>query len=87
MPNLLAIDDFLENQIGAFEKGKWDYIGLAQLYPTLEALAQLVPRKRTVTNLEATIMYGTRTETTGHGAKAGDPVAPIQKKKALKRKV
>ena len=87
MPSLSALNDFVVNQIGAFERGKWDYIGLAQLYPTLEALAQLVPRKRTQTNYEATIVYGTRTETSGHGAKPGDPVSPVNKKNALKRKV
>ncbi len=87
MPNLSGLSDFVQNQIGAFEKGKWDYVGLSQLYPSLEALAQLIPRKRTQTNYEATVMYAKRTETSGHGAKPGDPVAPVDKAQALKRKV
>ncbi len=87
MPSLSALADSVALQIGAFEKGKWDFVGLAQLYPTLEALAQLVPRKQPQTNYEATIAYATRTETSGHGATPGDPVAPLNKKNALVRKV
>lgn len=87
MPNLTDLHDIVETQIGTFKKGVWDYIGLAQLYPTLEVLAQLVPRKTPISNYEQTILYQTRTETTGHGAKPGDPVQPTQKKNALKRKI
>lgn len=87
MPSLSELNDFVELNIGAFERGKWDYIGLSQLYPQLEVLAQLVPRKQTQSNYEATVVYQTRTETSGHGANPGDPVQPVNKKNALKRKV
>jgi len=87
MPSLNSIADHVALNIGTFEKGKWDYIGLAQLYPTLEVLGQLVPRKEDATNYKSTIVYQTRTETSGHGAKPGDPVQPVNKTKALKREV
>lgn len=87
MPSLSDLSDFVELQIGTFVKGRWDYIGLAQLYPQLEVLGQLVPRKSSATNYETTIVYQTETETSGHGAKPGDPVQPINKKNALKRKI
>jgi hypothetical protein len=87
MPSLSALNDFVALNIGAFEKGKWDYIGLAQLYPTLEVLGQLVPRKKTATNYETTVVFQTETETSGHGAKPGDPVQPVNKRNALRRKV
>ena len=87
MPNLNDIHDIVETQIGTFVKGRWDYIGLAQLYPKLEVLGQLVPRKESLTNYEQTVLYQTATESTGHGAKPGDPIQPVQKKNALKRKV
>lgn len=87
MPSLSALSDFVELQIGTFVKGKWDYIALAQLYPELEVIGQLVPRKMPISNYESTITYATRTETSGHGAKPGDPIQPVQKKNALTRKV
>lgn len=87
MPNLTELQDFVETQIGTFVQGRWDYVGLAQLYPQLEGIAQLVPRKEPASNLESTIVYQTRTETSGHGARPGDPVQPVQKRNALKRKV
>lgn len=87
MPSLSALSDFVALNIGNFEKGKWDYIGLAQLYPQLEVLGQLVPRKQSQTNYETTIVYQTETETSGHGAKPGDPVQPVNKRNALRRKV
>jgi len=87
MPSLSAINDFVELNIGTFVKGRWDYIGLAQLYPTLEGIAQLVPRKQPASNYESTIVYQTETEDSGHGAKPGDPVQPVNKKNALRRKV
>lgn len=87
MPSLSGLSDFVTQNIGAFEKGKWDYVGLAQLYPQLECLGQLVPRKRTQDNYESTIVYQTETDTSGHGAKPGDPVQPINKKKSIRRKV
>lgn len=87
MPSLSQLNDFVELNIGTFRRGVWDYIGLAQLYPTLEALAQLVPRKQTATNYEATIVYQTETDSGGHGAKPGDPVQPTNKKNALRRKI
>ena len=87
MPSLSALNDFVAQNIGTFEKGKWDYIGLAQLYPTLEGIAQLVPRKQSASNYEATIMYQTQTDSSGHGAKPGDPVQPQNRRKALRRKV
>jgi hypothetical protein len=87
MPSLSALNDFVELNIGSFERGKWDYIGLAQLYPKLEVLGQLVPRKTPQTNYENTIVYQTETQTSGHGAKPGDPVSPANKKNALRRKV
>ena len=87
MPSLNELNDFVVSNIGDFERGKWDYIGLAQLYPQLEVLAQLVPRKRDSENYETTIVYQTRNESSGRGAKPGDPIQPTQKKKALRRKV
>lgn len=87
VPSLSALNDFVELNIGSFVKGKWDYIGLAQLYPSLEVLGQLVPRKQSATNYESTIVYQTETDTSGHGAKPGDAVQPINKKNALRRKV
>ena len=87
MPSLSALNDFVELNIGSFEKGKWDYIGLAQLYPTLEVLGQLIPRKQSKTNYESTVVYQTETDTSGHGAKPGDPVQPVNKRNALRRKV
>ena len=87
MPSLSDLNDFVELNIGTFRKGVWDYIGLAQLYPTLEALAQLVPRKQSASNYEATIVYQTETDSGGHGAKPGDPVQPTNKKNALRRKI
>lgn len=87
MPNLNSLHDFVENQIGTFIRGKWDFVGLAQLYPKLEVIAQLVPRKEPISNYESTIMYQTETETSGKGAKPGDPIQPVQKKNALKRKI
>ena len=87
MPSLNSLSDHVALQIGAFERGKWDYVGLAQLYPTLEAIAQLVPRKRTQTNYESTIVYQTQTDSSGHGAKPGDPVQPANRRKAIRRKV
>lgn len=87
MPSLSDLQDFVTEQIGTFVHGKWDYIGLAQLYPTLEVLAQLVPRKQAMSNYELTISYQTQTETSGHGARPGDPISPVQKRNALKRKI
>jgi hypothetical protein len=87
MPSLSELSDFVELNIGTFEKGKWDFIGLAQLYPELEVLGQLVPRKTDISNYEQTVVYQTETETSGHGAKPGDPVSPVNKKNALKRKI
>jgi hypothetical protein len=87
VPNLAELSDFVALNIGAFERGKWDYIGLAQLYPTLEVIGQLVPRKQNQSNKDATIVYQTETETSGHGAKPGDPVQPVNKSNALRRKV
>ena len=87
MPNLTQIADTVTLNIGTFVKGRWDYIMLVQLYPKLEAIAQLVPRKEPATNYEATILYQTETQDTGHGAKPGDPVQPTQQSKALRRKV
>src|SRR5688572_2479308 len=87
MPSLNSLHDFTELNIGTFRRGVWDYIGLAQLYPTLEVIAQLVPRKTPATNYKATVSFQTRTASTGHGAKPGDPVQPVSKKNALKRKL
>lgn len=87
MPSLQLLSDTVTLNIGTFEKGKWDYVGLAQLYPTLEVLAQLVPRKSEASNYEATIVYQTRTDSTGHGANPGDPIQPVNRKKALRRKI
>lgn len=87
MPSLSQLNDFVELNIGAFEKGKWDFVGLAQLYPTLEVLGQLVPRKQAQTNYESTVVYQTETDSSGHGAKPGDPVQPVNKRNALRRKV
>lgn len=87
MPSLQNLSDFVAVNIGTFVKGKWDYIGLAQLYPQLEVLGQLIPRKQNQSNYEATVLYQTETETSGHGAKPGDPVQPVNKKNALRRKV
>lgn len=87
MPSLNELHDFVENQIGTFERGKWDYIGLAQLYPTLEVLGQLAPRKTPISNYEQTVMYQKRTTPTLRGAKPGDAVSPGQKQSAVKRKI
>lgn len=87
MPSIGDLADFVATQIGTFVKGKWDVVGLAQLYPQLEAVAQLAPRKTPITNYEQTVVYQTETETSGHGARAGDPVQPVQKKNAIRRKV
>lgn len=87
MPSLSGLQDFVELQIGTFVKGKWDYVGLAQLYPKLEVLAQLVPRKQQITNYEQTVVYQFATQSTGHGAKPGDPVTPVQKRNAVRRKI
>lgn len=87
MPSLSALNDFVELNIGAFRRGVWDYVGLAQLYPRLEVIGQLAPRKQNATNYESTIVYQTETDTSGHGAKPGDPVQPVNKKNALRRKV
>jgi hypothetical protein len=87
MPSLSQLHDFVELNIGTFERGKWDYIGLAQLYPELEVLGQLVPRKVPISNYESTVVYQTETQTSGHGARPGDPIQPVQKKNALRRKV
>lgn len=87
MPSLAQFQDFIALNIGEFRKGVWDYIGLAQLYPQLEVLGQLVPRKETQDNIECTVVYQTETETTGHGAKPGDPIQPISQKDMIRRKV
>lgn len=87
MPSISSILDFAQTQIGTFVKGKWDYVALAQLYPTLEGIAQLVPRKVPITNYEQTVVYQTQTQTSGHGARPGDPVTPVQKTNAVKRKI
>lgn len=50
-------------------------------------LGQLVPRKTSASNYETTIVYQTETETSGHGAKPGDPVQPVNKRNALRRKI
>lgn len=87
MPSLRTLQDFLAVNIGQFERGKWDYVALSQLYPKLECLAQLVPRKETQDNLECTVAYQTETESTGHGAKPGDPIQPGQDADIITRKV
>lgn len=87
MPSLANLNDFVANNIGTFKKGVWDYIGLAQIYPQLEVLGQLVPRKETQNNIEATVMYQTESESSGAPANPGDPVQPQNNKNALRRKV
>lgn len=81
------MNDFVELNIGDFRRGVWDYVGLAQLYPTLEAIAQLVPRKQEASNYEVTIAYQTEDSAEPHGAKPGDPVSPASTRKALRRKI
>lgn len=88
MPSLSSLVDFINLNRGAFVEGRWDYVGLAQRYPTYEAVAQLVPRKdSSVSNLETTVAYQTETESTGRGAKPGEPITLVTKKKAIRRKV
>lgn len=87
MPSLSEFQDFVALNIGEFRKGVWDYIGLAQLYPQLEVLGQLIPRKQTQDNVECTIVYQKETTSTGHGAKPGDPIQPISQADIIRRKV
>lgn len=87
MPNWSQIADSVTLNIGTFKKGRWDYTMLAQLYPKYEAIAQLVPRKESASNYEATVVYQRRTEPTGGGRKIGQPVQPTSTSKALRRKV
>lgn len=87
MPNLRSFNDYLALNIGEFRHGVWDYVGLSQLYPKLEVLGQLVPRKENQDNLECTVTYQTETDTSGHGAKPGDPIQPAQNSDIITRKV
>lgn len=87
MPNLSSLHDMVELNIGTFRTGVWDYVGLAQLYPTLEGIAQLVPRKQDASNYEVTVAYQTEDDQAPQPAKPGDPVAPSSTRKALRRKV
>lgn len=87
MPNWSAIADSLTLNIGTFQKGQWDLVMLAQRYPKLEVIEQLIPRKTSASNYEATVVYQTRTEPTGGGRVIGQPVQPTQREKALRRKV
>lgn len=87
MPNWSAIADSLTLNIGTYQKGQWDLTMLAQLYPKLEVIEQLIPRKVPASNYEATVVYQKRTEPTGGGRTIGQPVQPTQRAKALRRKV
>lgn len=87
MPSLSEFSDHVALNIGTFRKGVWDYIGLAQLYPQLEVLGQLAPRKQAATNYEMTVVYQSEEDVTPHGAKPGDPVSPGQTAKAVRRTV
>src|SRR3989304_4379832 len=87
MPNLLSLHDTVELNIGTFVRGKWDYIGLAQSYPSFECIGQLAARKQSATNYETTILYQTATDVEPVGARPGDVVQPSQQKKALRRKI
>lgn len=87
MPSLTSLTDFVALSIGTFVNGKWDYIGLAQLYPQLEVLAQLVPRKQDMSNLEATVAYQKETAATGGGRLPGQAVQPTSQADMVRRKV
>lgn len=87
MPSLNTLADHVALNIGTFERGKWDYIMLAQLYPTLEALAQLVPRKQAADNYKTTVSFQDETDSPYRGATAGTPVTPGQTQKSLTRTV
>lgn len=85
--SLSSLQDMVALNIGAFETGKWDYVGLAQLYPQLECLGQLVPRKTNAENYETTVAYQTEESAEPRPAKPGAPVSPGQTSKAIRRKV
>jgi hypothetical protein len=46
-----------------------------------------VPRKAPISNYEQTVMYQYATDTSGHGAKPGDAIQPVQKRNQVKRKI
>lgn len=85
--SLSSLSDMVALNIGAFERGKWDYIGLGQLYPELEVLGQLVPRKGELSNYEKTVVYQLEDGQTPQPTKPGAAITPSQTAKALRRKV
>lgn len=87
MPSISEFKDIAAVQIGTFELGKWDYVMLAQLFPSLEALAQLVPRKRPMSNYELTVTYQDRTTNTTESTTPGTPITIGEQSSLFTRKL
>lgn len=85
--NFNDISNLIQLNIGHFERGRWDYINLLQLYPKYEFIAQLVPRKTPAENKEATVLYQRRTETTGRPAKIADTIQPVNQATSVRKKI